>query len=150
MKLHREETVWKKIEGKTEDEILEEVLNEAIEKKRRRQERLESLKEKLKRGIYYLRRILHPLGIHYYKFKTFSEAYNIKVVQCKFCGLITTKKFNADIWSLLKGIFWAVSLVFLVGMTFFPDSFLEFILGLCGFMGFIYWTLKSILEVEEI
>jgi len=150
MKLHREEKVWKKIEGKTEEEIIEEVLNEAIEKKRRKQERAERLKENLKRGIYLLRRILHPLGIHYYEFKSFSEAYNIKVVRCKFCGLITTKKFNADIWSVLKGIFWAVSLIFLVGMTFFPDSFLEFILGLCGFAGFIYWTLKSILEIEEI
>ena len=148
--MNREERVWKKIEGKTEKEIIEEVLNEAIEKKRRKQERTERLKEKIKRGIYLLRRVLHPLGIHYYEFKSFSGAYNLKVVRCKFCGLITTKKFNPDIWSLVKGILWAISPIFLVGMIFYPDSLLEFILGLCGFIGFIYWTLKTILEIEEV
>jgi len=148
--LNREEKVWKKIEGKTEEEILEEVLNEAIERKRRRQEKLENLEEKLRTGIYYLRRILHPLGVHYYKLRTFSEAYNLKVVQCKFCGLITTKKHNADIWSLVKGCLWALGFVIFSEMTFFPKSFPEFLLGLVGFLGMTYWALKSALEVEEV
>jgi len=147
--MDKNEVFWKRIEGKKKEEIIDEMLAEAerefLRKKSRKRQLKETITNLRKRTEKWLRILLHPLGVHHWKWVK-SGKYYFVVVECRICKRLTVKREIFSVMTLVKGFLWGASFFIFLMMLLCSCTFIESLVGVSGTILDIYLFLKYILE----